>query len=102
MDGKTERKKKPVLLLLHRDHDVAAFDALAHLQAHIASTGLDPSGAVFPGRKWHQTRQLKFQEPISYKEFMAEFKKICARILRRSGPFGLHTLRKTGYLFASW
>lgn len=93
---------KPALLLLHRDHDVTAFDALAHLQAHVATLDLDESGAVFPGKRWHKTPQRKLQVPISYKEFLSEFKKICAKVLRRSGPFGLHTPRKTGYLFASW
>ncbi len=101
--GKSERSKGiPAMLLLHRDFDVPELDGLAHLQAHIAAAGIT-DGCFFPCKKWFDNgRRKAHQKPITYNEFRGVFQSMCKRLLKREGPFGLHTFRKTGYLLGHW
>ena len=103
VDGKTEKRHDTKsLLLLHRDREAPAFDAISHLLAHIGSNGLS-SGYIFPCKGWFESgRDPQFQTPIQYSEFNGVFQDLCRRLLSRRGPFGLHCVRKTAYLFASW
>lgn len=39
---------------------------------------------------------------LPYDLYSHRFKSMCKNILKRDGPFGFHTCRKSGYLFAIW
>jgi hypothetical protein len=93
--------KEEVMLLLHTDDDVPELDGVRHLLAHIGTSGLT-SGCLFPGKSWWKKKTPENQKPISYKEFKTILQDICARVLKRPGPFGCHTFRRTAYLFATW
>ena len=43
-----------------------------------------------------------YKTSIKYKHYQKQFKLDCQSLFKRDGPFGTHTCRKTGYLFAIW
>ncbi|KAI8831306.1 hypothetical protein BJ741DRAFT_617236 [Chytriomyces cf. hyalinus JEL632] len=85
---------------------------LKHLLAWIYLTGIS-SSYLFPSqneldriveaRKNDPSCRIHCQEGISYDTVLCRIKSTCAAsIPYRSGPFGTHCMRKTGYLLAYW
>ncbi|KAI8842173.1 hypothetical protein BJ741DRAFT_592377 [Chytriomyces cf. hyalinus JEL632] len=85
---------------------------LKHLLAWIYLTGIS-SGYLFPSRneldrivearKDDPSCRIHCKEGISYETVLSRIKSTCAiSIPYRSGPFGTHTMRKTGYLLSYW
>ncbi|KAJ3233366.1 hypothetical protein HDU81_002299 [Chytriomyces hyalinus] len=102
----------PVNVIMWRIDDLPMLCPLKHLLAWIYLTGIS-SGYLFPSRneldrivearKNDPSCHIHCKEGISYETVLSRIKSTCAiSIPYRSGPFGAHTMRKTGYLLSYW
>ena len=49
-----------------------------------------------------ETGDTVSREHVSYDSYLGRFTAITAKLIKRDGPFGTHSNRKTAYLFAVW
>ncbi|TPX78168.1 hypothetical protein CcCBS67573_g00496 [Chytriomyces confervae] len=101
----------PVHVIMWQIDDLPMLCLLKHLLAWIYLTGI-PSGYLLPSqdeldrivemRKNDPSCHIYCKEGISY-TVLSQIKSTCVvSIPYRSGPFGTHCMRKTGYLLAFW
>jgi hypothetical protein len=101
---------QPVTLMMWADPN---FPNLCPINALLAWLSLSKikGGFIFPSftfisqnfgeAHWDGTVKEK-EDVMQYSTFLDRLKKICKQLLDRSGPFGTHTCRKTGYLLGVW
>jgi hypothetical protein len=95
-----KRDPTPVTLYLWRDDAVPELDPVAGLLLWIYISKIQ-SGYLFPDLTSVQDGSVSSSH-CAYETFQQRFKKLCLDCTRRTGPFGTHTLRKTGFLLGVW
>ncbi|KAI8854957.1 hypothetical protein BC829DRAFT_438824 [Chytridium lagenaria] len=105
IQGKSD--KSPVYLTLWRDDTFPQLCPIRHLLIYVKLLGV-VSGFLFPDKD-QLTALLASPNPdksvknnISYDAYQTAYKNLCHKVIKRPGPFGTHSNRKTGYLFAVW
>jgi hypothetical protein len=97
----------PTTLMLYSDNNIRSLCPVTVLLVWMKVTGIK-TGYLFT--KPESLRKLaaggslidSFTEKMPYETFNTRFKALCGTVVRRDGPFGSHTCRKTGYLIAVW
>jgi hypothetical protein len=76
---------------------------LLHLQVYAYLIGIQ-GGNLFPTKDELNDPPADgvYQTWMSYDHFLYRFKELCETLFKREGPWGTHSCRKTGYLFAIW
>ncbi len=61
-------------------------------------------GHLFPAKEelLNPPADGAYKSWMSYETYLTKIRNICDKLFTRDGPWGTHTCRKTGYLFAVW
>lgn len=98
-----KKDETPKLLTLYADKSHIEFCPIKHLPLYIYCSGWK-SGPLFPSIQELQNLPQSgvFETFLPYCELNDKLQNLCENLLRRPGPFGTHTCRRTGYLFGIW
>lgn len=94
VDGK--RDVTPAILAVHVDDAIPELCLLRMLFAWIWISEYR-EGPIFP-----KDLSSTVLVPMTKKDFLEAYKKVCQRITGRGGPWGTHTGKKTGWLLGAW
>jgi integrase len=92
IQGKSDEEE--VILCIWRDDDVPELCLVRALLAWVSLSGYQ-GGYLFPNPK---DKSLA----MDAKTFLRQCSKVCKTVTGRSGPFGTHVCRKTGWCLATW
>lgn len=106
--GKSERgSAESVSMRVWRDNEVPIFDALSHMFTFWGKMDLGPGRQdyerpMWPCRAYHDNPCEENARNITHDEFLREFAKYAIQVTGRSGPWGVHSAKKTAYMLARW
>ena len=101
VQGKTD--KQPVTLLLYPDTDNPELCPITNLLIYIYMLEME-GGKLVPTLDEinNPPADRVYTTYLEYQQYQKRFQKECETLFQRKGPFGTHTLRKTGYLMSIW
>jgi hypothetical protein len=91
--------------MLWADRENPVMCAVTHLFAFLALSVIK-SGYIFPSqtelKRILASNDSESRDHVSYDSYLHRFTSITSKLIKRPGPFGTHSNRKTAYLFAVW
>ncbi|MGH7974457.1 MAG: hypothetical protein ACREBR_02930, partial [bacterium] len=105
IDVKGKTDSRTVSLMLWADRKIPKLCPVRHLLAYCYAIQIK-GGFLFPGEQsLMNSEDGIYTVPVNNGVYLRRFQDTCKRLFEtetRKGPWGTHTCRKTGYLFAIW